>query len=46
MAWQLHYTSAATGPSGRAGFQVVADSPGLPAGPAAEVTPFLTYRPE
>ncbi|MET8008062.1 hypothetical protein [Nonomuraea glycinis] len=45
MAWQLHYTSAATGPSGRAGFQVVADSPGLPAGPAAEVTPFLTYRP-
>lgn len=44
MAWQLHYTSAATGPSGRAGFQVVADSPGLPAGPAAAITPLLTYR--
>ncbi|SEH00144.1 hypothetical protein SAMN05444920_115123 [Nonomuraea solani] len=45
MAWQLHYTSAAAGPSGRAGFQVVAESPGLPAGPGARVTPYLTYRP-
>ncbi|MEV0165872.1 hypothetical protein [Nonomuraea fuscirosea] len=45
MAWQLHYSSAETGPSGRAGFQIVADSRGLPAGSAAEVAPYLTYRP-
>ncbi|MEU8148386.1 hypothetical protein [Nonomuraea sp. NPDC048901] len=45
MAWQLHYTSAATGPSGRAGFQIVAESPGLPAGSGQQVTPYLTYRP-
>ncbi|MBO3747572.1 hypothetical protein J5X84_15960 [Streptosporangiaceae bacterium NEAU-GS5] len=45
MAWQLHYTSAESGPSGRSGFQIVAETPGLPAGLAAHVTPYLTYRP-
>lgn len=45
MAWQLHYTSAAEGPSGRAGFQIVAESPGLTADLSSQVTPYLTYRP-
>ncbi|TQM68491.1 hypothetical protein FHX41_2137 [Actinomadura hallensis] len=45
MAWQLHYTSARHGPTGRAGFQFVAETPGLPEGVRAGVTPYLSYRP-
>ncbi|MEV3923796.1 hypothetical protein [Actinomadura coerulea] len=45
MAWQLHYTSARSGPAGRAGFQFVAETPGLPEGTRAAVTPYLSYRP-
>ncbi|MFI0372432.1 hypothetical protein ACH35V_31595 [Actinomadura sp. 1N219] len=45
MAWQLHYTSARRGPTGRAGFQFVAETPGLPHGVRAGVTPYLSYRP-
>ena len=45
MAWQLHYTSARSGPSGRAGFQFVAATPGRPPGAEATVGPYLTYRP-
>ncbi|KAB2345078.1 GAP1-N2 domain-containing protein [Actinomadura rudentiformis] len=45
MAWQLHYTSARSGPTGRAGFQFVAETPGLPEGLRAAVTPHLSYRP-
>ncbi|WP_067457622.1 GAP1-N2 domain-containing protein [Actinomadura macra] len=45
MAWQLHYTSARRGPTGRAGFQFVAETPGLPDGVRAGVTPYLSYRP-
>ncbi|MFG2005226.1 hypothetical protein ACGFNU_39385 [Spirillospora sp. NPDC048911] len=45
MAWQLHYTSARHGPTGRAGFQFVAETPGLPEGVRAAVTPHLSYRP-
>ena len=45
MAWQLHYTSARRGPTGRSGFQFVAETPGLPEGTRAGVTPYLSYRP-
>ena len=45
MAWQLHYTSAPSGPTGRAGFQFVAETPGLPEEVRAGVTPYLSYRP-
>jgi hypothetical protein len=45
VAWQLHYTSARRGPTGRAGFQFVAETPGLPDGVRAAVTPYLSYRP-
>ncbi|HEY7484060.1 MAG TPA: hypothetical protein VH912_06310 [Streptosporangiaceae bacterium] len=45
MAWQLQYTSARSGPTGRAGFQFVAATPGLPPGAEASVAPYLTYRP-
>ncbi|MFF4411701.1 hypothetical protein ACFYY8_04170 [Streptosporangium sp. NPDC001559] len=45
MAWQLHYTSVAAGPTGRAGFQFVAETPGLPEGVRSRVAPLLTYRP-
>ncbi|REE94982.1 hypothetical protein [Thermomonospora umbrina] len=45
MAWQLHYTSARSGPTGRSGFQFVAETPGLPPGVRAAVTPFMAYRP-
>ncbi|WP_160161154.1 hypothetical protein [Actinomadura sp. K4S16] len=45
MAWQLHYTSARRGPTGRAGFQFVAETPGLPDGTRAAVAPYLSYRP-
>src|SRR5690606_16225641 len=45
VAWQLHYTSAPSGPTGRAGFQFVAETPGLPEEVRAGVTPYLSYRP-
>jgi len=45
VAWQLHYTSAASGPTGRAGFQFVAETPGLPPQVRSAVAPLLTYRP-
>ncbi|MEU9022378.1 hypothetical protein [Actinomadura sp. NPDC048394] len=45
VAWQLHYTSARRGPTGRAGFQFVAETPGLPDGVRAAVTPYMSYRP-
>jgi hypothetical protein len=45
VAWQLHYTSARSGPQGRAGFQFVAETPDLPPGLRAAVTPLMTYRP-
>jgi len=45
VAWQLHYTSARKGPTGRSGFQFVAETPGLPPGVRAAVTPFMAYRP-
>jgi GTPase-associated protein 1, N-terminal domain type 2 len=45
VAWQLHYTSARSGPTGRAGFQFVAETPDLPPGMRAAVTPFMAYRP-
>jgi hypothetical protein len=45
VAWQLHYTSARSGPTGRAGFQFVAATPGLPPGAQTAVAPYLAYRP-
>ncbi|MFD1118265.1 GAP1-N2 domain-containing protein [Sphaerisporangium aureirubrum] len=45
MAWQLHYTSAEYGPGGRAGFQFVAESAGVPAGVSGAVAVHLAYRP-
>ncbi|WP_019634286.1 hypothetical protein [Actinomadura atramentaria] len=45
MAWQLHYTSARNGPTGRSGFQFTAQTPGLPDRVRAAVAPFLAYRP-
>ncbi|MEV5576160.1 hypothetical protein AB0L06_39530 [Spirillospora sp. NPDC052269] len=45
MAWQLHYTSARRGPTGRSGFQFVAETPGLPDGMRARITPHVSYRP-
>jgi hypothetical protein len=45
MAWQMHYTSARSGPTGRSGFQFVAETPGVPEGVRAQVAPFLSYRP-
>ncbi|WP_181871376.1 hypothetical protein [Sphaerisporangium album] len=45
MAWQLHYTSAEAGPAGRAGFQFVAESPGLPHGVTGKVARHLAYKP-
>jgi len=45
VAWQLQYTSAESGPTGRAGFQFTAETPGLPAGVHARVGPYLRYRP-
>lgn len=44
MAWQLHYTSARSGPDGRSGFQFTARTPGLPPGTESTVAPFLVYR--
>ncbi|MCW2885513.1 MAG: hypothetical protein JWL58_2375 [Streptosporangiaceae bacterium] len=45
MAWQLHYTSARSGPTGRGGFQFVAGSADLPPGLQAAVAPYMVYRP-
>lgn len=45
MAQQLHYTSAATGLSGRPGFQFVAASPGASEAMRQAAAPYLTYRP-
>ncbi|WP_066362451.1 GAP1-N2 domain-containing protein [Herbidospora mongoliensis] len=45
MAWQLQYTSAESGPTGRAGFQVTAETPGLPPVLRERSLPFLVYQP-
>lgn len=45
MAWDLRYTSAASGPTGRSGFQFVATTPGTPPEVTHAVTPYMTYRP-
>jgi hypothetical protein len=45
MAWDLRYTSAEHGPTGRSGFQFVASSPGTPAEVTRAVTPYMAYRP-
>ncbi len=45
MAWDLRYTSAASGPTGRSGFQFVATTPGIPPGVTGLVTPYMAYRP-
>ncbi|WP_061294805.1 GAP1-N2 domain-containing protein [Herbidospora cretacea] len=45
MAWQLQYTSAESGPTGRAGFQVTAETPGLPPVLRERSLPFLSYQP-
>ncbi|MDN3352215.1 hypothetical protein [Actinomadura sp. DC4] len=45
MAWDLRYTSAETGPTGRSGFQFVATTPGTPPEVTLAVTPYMTYRP-
>jgi len=45
VAWQLQYTSAESGPAGRAGFQFTAETPGLPEGVHAQVGTYLRYRP-
>lgn len=44
-ALQAQYTSVAEGPGGRAGFQFVAQSPGLHAGQLSELERFMHYRP-
>jgi hypothetical protein len=45
MAWDLRYTSAESGPTGRSGFQFVAASPGTPPEVTRAVTPYMAYRP-
>src|SRR4051812_30736593 len=45
MAWDLRYTSAESGPSGRSGFQFVAVTPGTPPDVTRVVTPYMAYRP-
>jgi hypothetical protein len=45
MAWDLRYTSAESGPTGRSGFQFVATTPGTPASVTRAVTPYMSYRP-
>jgi GTPase-associated protein 1, N-terminal domain type 2/GTPase-associated protein 1, middle domain len=45
MAWDLRYTSAESGPTGRSGFQFVATSPGTPDEVTRAVTPYMAYRP-
>jgi hypothetical protein len=45
VVWQLHYTSARSGPTGHGGFQFVAGSADLPPGLQAAVAPYMVYRP-
>lgn len=45
MAWDLRYTSAESGPTGRSGFQFVATTPGTPPEVTRAVTPYMAYRP-
>ena len=45
MAWDLRYTSAESGPTGRSGFQFVATTPGTPPEVTRVATPYMTYRP-
>ncbi|GII60076.1 hypothetical protein Skr01_01610 [Sphaerisporangium krabiense] len=45
MAWQVHYTSVEAGPAGRAGFQFVAESAGLPQGLTGKIARHLAYKP-
>jgi hypothetical protein len=45
MAWDLRYTSAESGPTGRSGFQFVATTPGTPPDVTRAVTPYMAYRP-
>ncbi|WP_062443634.1 GAP1-N2 domain-containing protein [Herbidospora daliensis] len=45
MAWQLHYTSAESGPSGRSGFQITAETPGVPPVLRERSAPYLVYQP-
>jgi hypothetical protein len=45
MVWDLRYTSAESGPTGRSGFQFVATSPGTPPEVTRVVTPYMAYRP-
>lgn len=45
MAWDLRYTSAECGPTGRSGFQFVAASPGTPPAVRRAVAPYMAYRP-
>lgn len=45
MIWELTYTSAAHGPTGRSGFQFVAVSPGTPPDVTHAVTPYMACRP-
>jgi hypothetical protein len=45
MAWDLRYTSAQSGPTGRSGFQFVAATPATPPEVTHAVTPYMAYRP-
>lgn len=45
MVWDLRYTSAESGPTGRSGFQFVATTPGTPPDVTRAVTPYMAYRP-
>jgi hypothetical protein len=45
MAWDLRYTSAESGPTGRSGFQFVASTPDTPPDVTRVVTPYMAYRP-
>ncbi|WP_283133835.1 hypothetical protein [Rhizohabitans arisaemae] len=45
MAWQLHYTSVASGPAGRPGFQLIGRTPGTPHRLESLVVPLLTGKP-
>lgn len=45
MAWQLRYTSAPAGATGRSGFQYVSDLTDVPPEVVRVVTPYMVYRP-
>jgi hypothetical protein len=45
MAWDLRYTSAESGPTGRSGFQFVATTPDTPPDVTRVATPYMAYRP-